>query len=380
MLLRRETSFTGIYGTWEMKEKKTLLDNAFLLALRCLTPLYYVGFLFKRWVSWKKNSKQFPVISVGNLTLGGTGKTPCVEYISRKLLERERKVAVLATGFGRDVRQKREIVFSKGSKNFSLKEVGDESYLLAKHLRQVPVFVSRNRAGTLLYASEKSGCNTFVMDDGFQYFRVGKELDILLISKDNPFGNGHLFPGGTLREPISSVRRADLVVITHADSFSSQGVLKDKGEISRENLSKVLSQRRAGVPILESIHYPLYFEDWGSGEKYQLEELKGKRAVSLSSLADPLYFESSLERLGLSVIRKIRFPDHYPYRLEDMEWILNTAGKDKVDFIISTEKDAVRFPQKFSPFIPILLLVIDFRIIKGEDIFDNLLDRVLEKY
>jgi tetraacyldisaccharide 4'-kinase len=131
---------------------------------------------------------------------------------------------------------------------------------------------------------------------------------------------------------------------------------------------------------LESIHQPLYFEDNLSRKKYKFEELMDKKLLSLSSLADPLSFEKSLTKLGLKVVRKVRFPDHYIYKKEDIEWLSEIVRKEKVDFIVTTEKDRVRLPKGLETLIPTLCLVMDFKIIKGEEILDNMINRILEEY
>jgi tetraacyldisaccharide 4'-kinase len=306
--------------------------------------------------------------------LGGTGKSPCVEFVLKKLLNKKRKVGLLTTGYGRKIKNEKGLFFSQEKDNLNVEEMGDESYLFSKHFPQVPIFVSRNRAESFLHAIEKRECDVFVMDDGFQYPSIDKDLEILLINKRNPFGNGYLFPGGTLREPIDSMKRADLIILTHTDecSLSLQGNDKD--------IHSILSEKVPQVPILESIHKPLYFEDGLSGQKYKLEELIGKKLLSLSSLADPLSFEESLRKLGINILKKIRFPDHYIYKPEDIEWLFNVAQKENVDFIVTTEKDWVRFPKGFKILVPTLCLVIDFQVIKGEDKLDNLLNQVLQEY
>ena len=357
--------------------KKRKLDVLLFFVLKCLIPIYYIGFLFHQFI--RKNKiipKSFPVISVGNLTLGGTGKSPCVEFILKKLLNKKRKVGLLTAGYGRKARDKKETAFSKLKNNLAVEEMGDEPYLFSKHFPQVPVFVSRNRAKSFLQATQRGECDIFIMDDGFQYPCIDKDLEILLINKRNPFGNGHLFPGGTLREPVNALKRADLIILTHTDEYNPFPKLNENGE----EIYSILSRNGPGIPVLESIHHPLYFEDGLSGEKYHPEKLIGKKLLALSSLADPLSFEGTLTKLGLDVVKKIRFPDHYIYKPDDIEWLFNIAQKEGIDFIVTTEKDWVRVPKEFKAPVPTLCLVMDFKIIKGGEILDNLLDRVLEEH
>ncbi len=357
---------------WHLANER-IAGNLVLLALKCLIPIYYAGFLFNQFTRKKNIPKKYPVISVGNITLGGTGKSPCVEFLIKKLLSKKRKVGLLTTGYGREVKDEKKLVFSPMKDNLNIKETGDESYLFSKHFPEVPVFISRNRAESFLNATREKECDIFIMDDGFQYPCIGKDLEILLINKRNPFGNGSLFPGGILREPIDSMRRADIIILTHADECSSENSKKIE-------LSDMLLQKAAQIPVLESIHKPLYFEDSLSGKKYQPEELIDKKLLALSSLADPFSFEGSLAKLGLNTVKKIRFLDHYIYKTEDIVWLYDIAKRENIDFILTTEKDWVRFPKGLEASTPTLCLVIDFKIIKGEEILDDFLNKVLEEY
>lgn len=351
---------------------KGISDNFLLLALKCLIPIYYAGFLLKHFSKIKNTVKNFPVISVGNLTMGGTGKTPCVEFLVRKLLDKDIKVGLLTKGYARKGRASKKIIFSQIKEDIAVKDIGDEPYLFSKHFPAVPIFVSRNRAKSLLDAEEKRECELFIMDDGFQYSYIDKDLDILLINARNPFGNGSIFPAGFLREPINSVERADLLILTHTDEGG-----KNNGS---EKVFSTLSKKAPGIPVLESVHEPLYFEDYNSGKKYQAEEIINKRFLSLSSLADPLSFEESLEKLGVNTVKKVRFPDHYIYKPADIEWLSVITKKENIDFILTTEKDWVRFPKGLKTLVPTLCLIMKFEIIKAEEVLDDMINKVLEKY
>lgn len=355
---------------------KGILDNALLFVFRGLIPIYYAGFLLHQFGRKKNIPKKYPVISVGNITLGGTGKSPCVEFLTKKLLSRKTRVGLLTTGYGRKDKDDRKLVFSEMRNNVDVERIGDESYLFSKHFSEVPVFISCNRAKNFLRATQEKECDVFIMDDGFQYPCIDKDLEILLINKRNPFGNGHLLPGGILREPIGSIKRADLIILTHTDEYN----LSSEEYKNSMNVCNFLSNKLDKIPILESIHQPLYFEDGFSSKKYQPEELIHKKLLSLSSLADPLSFEESLRKLGLNTVKKIRFPDHYIYKTKDIAWLSSIAKKENIDFIVTTEKDWVRFPKDSKISVPTLCLVIDFKIIKGEEILDNLLNQVLEEY
>ena len=339
---------------------KNPADFLLLFILKCFVPVYYAVFVLHNLVRKAgPGSKKYPVISVGNLTLGGTGKSPCVEFISAKLLKRKKSVGILTSGYGR-----------RGGGE-GLDETGDEPLLFAKHLPETSVFVSRNKRKSFLDASKNNKCDVFVIDDGFQYPCINKDLEILLINKRNPFGNGNLFPAGPLRELPGSVKKADLVILTHSD---------EADEKMSGALDSVLSKGGYKSPVLESIHAPLYFRDAESGQKYEAGELKGRKLLALSSLADPLSFENSLKKLAVDAVKKVRFPDHYVYTGDDVKWLDYEAKKENADFIVTTEKDFVRFPKGCKISSQVLCLIMDFRIVKGEDILDKRINRVLEKY
>jgi tetraacyldisaccharide 4'-kinase len=348
---------------------KNPLDFLLLVILKFLIPAYYIGLFLTRL---KKKplflEKKYPVISVGNLTMGGTGKTPCVEFLLKKLLDKRKKPALLTAGYGRNLKGGKEIISSKDKSNIDFRQIGDEPCLFSKHFPKVPVFISRNRLKSFLYAAQKGNNDVFIMDDGFQYKSLNRELEILLINKRNPFGNGSLFPAGPLREAVNLVKRADLIILTHADEGDS---------VKNEQIKSVLSQKSPDTPVLESIHKSLYLKDIGSDKKYSLTELAGKKVLCLSSLADPVSFEKTVKKLSNNIAKNVRFPDHYVYKSEDMKWLYNLAKEEKVEFVITTEKDLVRFPKDYKPPIPTLCLVIDFQIIKGEDIIDNFIEKTL---
>ncbi len=360
---------------WHMGNEgaRGILENVLLFVLKGLSPIYYAGFLISRILRKKSKCSKYPVISVGNLTLGGAGKTPCVEFLIKKLLDKKRKVGLLTKGYAREDKGDKKIISSKTKEAFAAKDIGDEPYLFFKHFPSVPIFISQNRAKSLSDAEKKQECDVFIMDDGFQYPYLGKDLEILLINKRNPFGNGSLFPAGFLREPIGSVKRADLIILTHADEQA------DEDANTRKTFS-MLFKKAPQIPVLESIHRPLYLKDYTKDKKYLPKEFSSKRFLSLCSLADPLSFEESLKKINLKPVKKVRFPDHYIYKSKDIEWLSFLAQKDNVEFILTTEKDWVRFPKGFKTLVPTLCLIMDFKINTGEDIIDNLIGKILKRY
>src|SRR5713101_266683 len=238
------------------------------------------------------------VIAIGNLTVGGTGKTPVVEKFARELRDQGRNVAILSRGYRskptpfhqwlvnkvllRDDTTPPRVVSDGKSLLLDSEMAGDEPYMLASNLKDVVVLVDKDRVKSGRYAIEKFGCDTLLLDDGFQYWKLkGRRLDIVLIDRQQPFGNERLLPRGTLREPPSHLARASTIFITKSDGNTAE---------LRHRISLV--NPTAG--IIECIHHPLYLEDVFTGQRVGLELLKGSRVASFSGIAQPESFEQSL--------------------------------------------------------------------------------------
>src|SRR5271169_893268 len=274
--------------------------------LFALSKVFQVLIIARRWLYnvriLRDKTLGVQVIAIGNLTVGGTGKTPVVEKFARELRDAGRNVAILSRGYRskpipihiwlmnkillRGDQTPPRIVSDGKSLLLDSDTAGDEPYMLASNLKDVVVLVDKNRVKSGRYAIEHFGCDTLLLDDGFQYWHLrGRRQDVVLVDSQQPFGNEHLFPRGTLREPPSHLSRASVIFITKSDG--NTGELRQR--ISRYNPS-------AG--IIECIHAPLYFEDVFSGERQNLNLIKGRKIASLSGIAQPESFEQSLVKLG----------------------------------------------------------------------------------
>src|SRR5687767_11500488 len=242
------------------------------------------------------------VIAIGNLTVGGTGKTPVVEKFARELKNQGRTVAILSRGYRskpppllnrvinkvllREDRTPPRVVSDGRSLLPDSETAGDEPYMLASNLKDVVVLVDKDRVKAGRYAIEKFGCDTLLLDDGFQYWKLaGRRRDIVLVDYQQPFGNEHLLPRGTLREPPSHLARASYIFITKSDG-------------NTQKLRERIAQHNSTARIIECVHHPLYLEDVFSGERFGLDFIQGKKIASLSGIAQPESFEQSLTRLG----------------------------------------------------------------------------------
>jgi tetraacyldisaccharide 4'-kinase len=320
------------------------------------------------------------VIAIGNLTVGGTGKTPVVEKFARALQDEGRTVAILSRGYRSKApplaRQlKDRLLFRQDStpprvvsdgKSLLLdsETAGDEPYMLASNLKNVVVLVDKDRVKAGRYAIEKFGCDTLLLDDGFQYWKLaGRRKDVVLIDRQQPFGNERMLPRGTLREPPSHLARAHYIFITKSDGNTKE-------------LRERISQYNATSSIIECIHDPLYFEDVFTGQRHGLDLIKGRSVASLSGIAQPESFEQSLATLGAMVVYSKRFADHHRFSQQEILNTINRGKKRQAEFIITTQKDAVRFPKIDRRDLPFYFMRVEIKILSGADSFQDCVRKI----
>lgn len=307
--------------------------------------IYVRGMLYRSGI-FRTRKAPLKVISVGNITLGGTGKTPFVVTLCQ-ILENELKknVCVLIRGYG-----------------------WDEQAMLKNKLADIPVLVGEDRARSALKAVKLYGSNTAVLDDGFQHWELGRDLDIVLIDSRNPFGNSHLFPRGVLREPKRSLERAGVIVFTKAGKdTAAAGNLKD--EIRKINKN---------APFLEAVHIPTHFYESKTRCTRETGYVKGRRVVLFSGIGDPCYFEETVKGLGADIVEHVKFPDHHNYDKGDVEYILKRCGERSFDFVVTTEKDIVKLSRLglYLGSYTVLVLAIKLEIISGKEFLVDRLDRL----
>ncbi|MDA0840599.1 MAG: tetraacyldisaccharide 4'-kinase [Planctomycetota bacterium] len=292
------------------------------------------------------------VISVGNLTVGGTGKTPMVEWLGGWVLQRGYPVVVLSRGYG----QKRTGAAGgpvPGAMN-------DEGLLLQANLDNIHLVLSPDRlraAETALeHIEPKPEC--FIMDDGFQHRRLARDLDILLIDALNPFGYGHLLPRGLLREPVKNMKRADVIIITRADQIEKSGL---------ECLQTQIRRRLPEAPVLTAMHKLKSVLQCSDLSPVGSGWLKGKRIYAFCGLGNPEGFRRELETLGGEVVACEEYPDHHWYSDEDFQGIVKRAREAEAELLLTTQKDAVKFDPELEVDLPFLCLRIGIEILEGED-------------
>ncbi|MBI5624866.1 MAG: tetraacyldisaccharide 4'-kinase [Elusimicrobia bacterium] len=274
------------------------------------------------------------VVCFGNLTAGGTGKTPAVALAAQTLRQRKYGVVILSRGYGRKAGKKEVVVLRDGHVP-PWTECGDEPWMLHQALQglDVPILVAPDRVAAGLQALSFFQPDVILLDDGFGHLRLKRDLDVLMVHAARPFGDRRLLPYGDLREPLSALSRAKLIVLTHADQVkpSELDLLKDE-----------LQERSPGAAVVESCHRPDYLLDASADRRLEPGSLRGQKAVSLSGIAEPEQFESLLASLGVELVQRWRFPDHHPFTLEEVRSIANAR---KGLPVVTTMKDLVRLPE-----------------------------------
>lgn len=323
-----------------------LLSFLYRLAVKIILWCYKVGF-------FKKYSLPKPVISIGNMTLGGVGKTPMVALVAQFLKEKNIKPVVLTRGY-------------MGGKN----NESDEARFLSESLSGIPVAVGPNRYQKGMKAMEKYHPDIFLLDDGFQHWRLRRDLDIVVIDATNPFGNNQLIPRGILREPLSSLPRADIFVLTKTD-------------FAKDNLAALEKRLMAVNPralMVEAVHQPVNLLDLkGTNIVHNLSFLKGKRIAAVSAIGDPASFERSLVQLGAEVKKHCIFMDHHVYSSEDIQAVADFCHDNGIAAVLTTEKDAVKLNELkvlTGNNVSLLALKIKIEIVKGKNEFFSRISRL----
>lgn len=320
------------------------------------------------------------VIAIGNLTVGGTGKTPVVEKFARELRDAGRNVAILSRGYRskpppvhewlknkllfREDTTPPRIVSDGKSLLLDSEMAGDEPHMLASNLKDVVVLVDKDRVKSGRYAIEQFGCDTLLLDDGFQYWDLrGRRHDVVLIDRQQPFGNEHLLPRGTLREPPSHLARAHTIFITKSDGQTTE-------------LRRRLAALNPTAAIIECVHHPMYLQDVFTGERLALDFIKGRKVGSFSGIAQPESFEQSLVQLGAELVYAKRFADHHRFSQQEILNAINRGKKRQAELIVTTQKDAVRFPKLDRRDLPILFMRVEIKIIGGADDFRDCVRKI----
>lgn len=328
------------------------LEKLGQVALAPVSFFYQIGTnvrgLFYQLGFSKRVTLPAKVISVGNITVGGTGKTPVVIDLAKRFTDAGCKVAVLSRGYKRKSKAP-YVVVSDGRGNFaSCEESGDEPFLIAKSVPSAVVIVGSKRVDTGRIACEKYGCDLILLDDGFQHWALDRDLDIVLIDYYDNLENDALLPAGRLRENLDALNRAQYVVITKVPLDADESRLADlKTQIAHHAPKAKLSYCSFVYKSLTKID---------DSHEHNLDELTGKPVLAFSGIARPQSFITSLEGLGITVVAEVDFPDHHWFSEDDMKAVVEEMKDSSAILAVTTAKDAVRISPALHPDMPVYVL------------------------
>jgi tetraacyldisaccharide 4'-kinase len=296
----------------------------------------------------RTNRAGVPVVSVGNLTAGGTGKTPCVEYVAAWFRRRDYRVAILSRGYG-----------GNGGLN-------DEALVLEDNLPDVPHLQGADRTALAATAVEELESEVLVLDDGFQHRRLERDFDLVLVDATNPWGHGHLLPRGLLREPPSSLRRADAVLLTRCDQVGPADLVRLRDRVARLAPSAILA---------EATHQPL---ELVNEEVARLERLRSQPVAAFCGLGNPDAFRRTLLDLGVSLSAFRTFPDHHAYTRADVADLAAWARQQPADVVLATtQKDLVKLRVRQLGERELWAVRVCFHVQEGQEALDRKLQGVL---
>jgi tetraacyldisaccharide 4'-kinase len=281
-----------------------------------------------------------PTICIGNITVGGTGKTPLVIRLATDLLAQGLRPAVLLRGYKRE-KSSREPVLVRDAKEIraTVAEAGDEAMELAFRLPGACVGVGADRYAVGNFLLENNPIDCFILDDGFQHHRLARDINIVTVDVTDPWGGGRLLPAGLLREPPEALRRADAVVLTRTGAVGPDRLSVLRAEVS-------MHMRRSSG-LLDSLHEPRQLISLQKRKNLPPSELKGKRVLAVSAIGNPKAFENTLTQLGAQVVGTLRLTDHSGSPQQVKEWI--AGNRRHAEWILMTEKDAMRWGFKVGP-------------------------------
>jgi len=330
---------------------------------RIFSPFYGGLMILRAWCYriglFKRHRLPVPVISIGNLTLGGTGKTPLVMYVARQLQATGRKPAIVSRGYGGTAKKSVNVVSDTKSILLDPIAAGDEPLLLAESLPNVPVLTGLRRSLVGRYAIDKFQCDSIVLDDGFQHLAVERDLDLVLFSARTLLGDGWVFPGGRLREPFSALKRAHGFVITGVDAATKK---------KADSFKRFMKASFPDKPVFMGDFLPVCMLHSQKTKTFAIDKAKGLYLYGFAGIANPESFRHTLQKENFKLVGFEPFKDHYKYSYRDAERLIKTARGKKAQALVTTEKDFVKLRKHFEDF-PLLALKVELFMEEEFDLF-----------
>jgi tetraacyldisaccharide 4'-kinase len=343
---------------WLRRAWEEETPRALAAALGVLSVGYRAALLARGWLYDTRllstGRLPCPVVSLGNVTVGGSGKTPLAELAALTLVALGAAPVVVSRGYGRATRGV-QVVADRQGVRLGARAAGDEPLLLAERLPGIPVIVGEHRFEAGRHAVEAHGASVIVLDDGFQNRTISKNLEILAVSARAPWGNGRLFPRGQLRESLSSLRRSHLVVVTNPS-----------GDDEVDAITRTLRLQDSPAPVVTARYEALEARRAVDGARLPLSELRGRRLLGFGGLASPRSFMETLRRLGVLLAGFVEFGDHHWYGEADLAEVTRRAGLAGAEGLITTEKDAVRLRELALPRLPLWVLTVQMVLASGQ--------------
>ena len=321
-----------------------------------LAPVYCAGlktYLLPYNLGLRKRKKlACPVICIGNLTTGGTGKTPMTQLLCRHLQAQGKKVVILNRGYGGENEYGCAVAADTKQALLTAKQAGDEAFLLASMLPGIPVVVGKDRRATGELAVQQFAPNVIVLDDGMQFWQLHRDLDIVLLNATSPFDNGWTFPRGLLREPPSHLKRAGIVVLTNARRALPEQLKYAIKEVKR---------LAPGKPVFTADFAPTELRMLTDGSSLPLEWLRDRKIASVSAIGNPASFQTSLCNLGAILTERHQFRDHQAIGEEALQRIAAEAMETRAEAIVTTAKDGVKIAA-WEGKLPLLVLDVTMQV------------------
>ena len=326
------------------KRKRGFADSLWMLFFYFISVFYGMGPFFKRVLYKMRILKPYSfskkIISVGNITIGGSGKTPFVEELSKRIMKTGKEVLIVEKGYKREKKGSFDVVSDGEKILLKAAEAGDEAYMLARSLSNAKIVVSSDKVKGIERGIDMFSPDVVLLDDGFQKrYALPKAYNVVLLNALNPIGYNRIFPAGMLRESVSSLKYAETVVITNTNLVENPEFI--------EKIKEVVLKYNKNARIFESEHQPKYLYSITTLEKENLSVLKGRKIISFSSIGSPAGFEATLKGLGAKIIASLRFRDHHKFKRAEIKGIINLLERTQATMIVTTEKDEVRINRKF---------------------------------